>query len=415
MKKLIVALLALACGVCLALGISACGKGGHKHSFSSGWTSDAQNHWHVCTGCDEKDSVGAHEWELTQTINAPTCGAEGQGRYTCSVCGKTKVDVIAATGEHTYGADEEVVPPTCYTDGYTTHTCTKCGYGDDKSYKVVPATGLHNFSRVESNETEHWEACSTPGCPATQNREAHSENPTPDNNKVDDFHDYDLLYKCSKSGCGHVMRTEKVSAPGIPVSMSISFAKLSGGTSVPAPAAPQTEDDSYYTATLYMFEDGNAAYNVKYTYTLSAENSAGDTFTPNEPGSNVNVEGEWYGVRPYIYNEYAAAGEEYEPYSPWGGSSPLSIYSFNHSIFFTRVPSYESAPEDHSISISFRFERWTGTEGGGADVYPAEEVYCEIIVNITVLDSRSAASPAATALIIDDEPVAYLGEERLYI
>lgn len=80
MKKLSTALI-LCLSVFFAFVVTAC-EGEHTHSYSSNWTYDADNHWHVCetTDCDEVSDKAAHTIEN---------GA-------CSVCGTIHPSVITA-------------------------------------------------------------------------------------------------------------------------------------------------------------------------------------------------------------------------------------------------------------------------------------------------------------------------------
>lgn len=104
--------------ICVALptmfALTACG---HKHSFSDDWTSDATNHWHVCTDedCDEtSDST-----------------------------------------EHTFVAKK---------DG-TNHwsECSVCGYKKDEA--------AHNYATTKYDATKHWKECS---CGDKKDEEAHT-------------------------------------------------------------------------------------------------------------------------------------------------------------------------------------------------------------------------------------------------
>ena len=51
----------------------------HEHSYGKEWTTDQENHWKKCSGCEETAELGAHEWT-------------GEGTLTCTVCGATKQD-----------------------------------------------------------------------------------------------------------------------------------------------------------------------------------------------------------------------------------------------------------------------------------------------------------------------------------
>lgn len=72
----------------------------------------------------------------------PTCTAEGVKTFTCSLCGESYTEAVAATG-HTY--TDTVVDPTCTAEGYTEHTCA-CG--DSYKDNTVAATGHENTSVV---------------------------------------------------------------------------------------------------------------------------------------------------------------------------------------------------------------------------------------------------------------------------
>ena len=68
-KRLLTIILSLVAVLCLTFALSACGEKKTEcekngHSFSTEWTSDATNHWHVCTasGCEEKLDTAAHTW-----------------------------------------------------------------------------------------------------------------------------------------------------------------------------------------------------------------------------------------------------------------------------------------------------------------------------------------------------------------
>ncbi|MBQ2382545.1 MAG: hypothetical protein II290_00775, partial [Oscillospiraceae bacterium] len=65
----------------------------------------------------------SHRYTDTVT-KEPTCTATGTRKYTCSVCGNSYTESIAAKG-HSYTS--KVTAPTCTAKGYTTYTCSVCG------------------------------------------------------------------------------------------------------------------------------------------------------------------------------------------------------------------------------------------------------------------------------------------------
>lgn len=83
--------------------------------------------------------LGDHVWDDGAVTTPATCTAEGVKTYTCTACGETRTERIAAAG-HDYRL--EVTEPGCLTQGYTTHVCNTCGYKYMDSF--TPATG-HNY------------------------------------------------------------------------------------------------------------------------------------------------------------------------------------------------------------------------------------------------------------------------------
>jgi len=66
-----------------------------------------------------------HSWNDGVETTAPGCETTGVMTYTCTVCGETKTEEIAATG-HTMN-EGVVIDPTCENAGSKTYTCTVCG------------------------------------------------------------------------------------------------------------------------------------------------------------------------------------------------------------------------------------------------------------------------------------------------
>ncbi len=66
-----------------------------------------------------------HDWDKGQITKQPNCTETGTVLYTCSLCGETKTEKIAALG-HDYNV--ETIAPTTEVQGYDLHTCVRCGY-----------------------------------------------------------------------------------------------------------------------------------------------------------------------------------------------------------------------------------------------------------------------------------------------
>ena len=109
---------------------------GHKHSYATTWTTDDTGHWYKCSGCEEKGSYAAHDFENSCDKDCSICGYTRQSEHkfaetwatdednhwhVCSGCG-LKQDEAA----HESGAEATAT---------TAQTCTICGY------EIAPALG----------------------------------------------------------------------------------------------------------------------------------------------------------------------------------------------------------------------------------------------------------------------------------
>lgn len=123
----------------------------------------------TCTRCGATRAAGEHVWGGWTVTKAATCTEEGSRSHTCTSCGASESETIAAQG-HAY--QSKVTAPTCTEKGYTTHTCSRCGnsyqdsetatLGHDWGEWVVDkeATGTEdgsqhrNCSRCDAVETQ---------------------------------------------------------------------------------------------------------------------------------------------------------------------------------------------------------------------------------------------------------------------
>ena len=88
-------------------------------------TNDCAEEAH-CTreGCDATRAAGEHVWGGWTVTKEATCTEAGSRSHTCTSCGASESETIAAQG-HAY--QSKVTAPTCTEKGYTTHTCSRCG------------------------------------------------------------------------------------------------------------------------------------------------------------------------------------------------------------------------------------------------------------------------------------------------
>ena len=89
----------LSCNICGYEKINQISK--VDHSFETEWLKDDTNHWHKCKWCDEKNSLGAHQWDEGVVTTQPTYESEGKKKFTCTTCGKEKFETIE-TLVHSY-------------------------------------------------------------------------------------------------------------------------------------------------------------------------------------------------------------------------------------------------------------------------------------------------------------------------
>ena len=100
----------------------------HSHSYADAWSHDATHHWHASTcGHEVVSGKAEHTWNDGEVTKAATCGAVGEKTFTCTVCGATKTEAIAATGEHT-PVEVPAQAATCTEAGHAAGVkCSVCG------------------------------------------------------------------------------------------------------------------------------------------------------------------------------------------------------------------------------------------------------------------------------------------------
>lgn len=101
----------------------------------------------IATTCGDATTVTvslSHDciWNDGTVTTAPTCEGTGVRTYTCTVCGKTRTETVAALG-HTSDSGKEAKAPTCTETGVRTYTCTVCG--TVLRTETIAATG-HSFT-----------------------------------------------------------------------------------------------------------------------------------------------------------------------------------------------------------------------------------------------------------------------------
>ncbi|MBO5457417.1 MAG: hypothetical protein J6A24_00470, partial [Clostridia bacterium] len=140
---------------------------------------DADNHWNECE-CGEKDetSVAAHVYDNACDTTCNVCGAERKVAdhvydnacdTTCNVCGAER-----KVADHVYDnacdADCNVcgatrTPADHVYDNACDTTCNECGAEREIT---------HDYSKYDSDETNHWKVCSVCGVKEEGSEAAHT-------------------------------------------------------------------------------------------------------------------------------------------------------------------------------------------------------------------------------------------------
>lgn len=134
---------------------------GHEHTFVSDWSSDAENHWHLCDAedCEEKSEFSAHtfgEWQVTVEATETSKGTRVK---TCTVCSYEVSEVINELTHVHSMKHVEAKEANCTTEGNIEHYhCDACGknYSDEAGTneleKVVMAKTSHKLVLVPQND-----------------------------------------------------------------------------------------------------------------------------------------------------------------------------------------------------------------------------------------------------------------------
>ena len=115
-----------------------------------------------CSVCNEvlvaqkEIPAKGHSWDEGVITTSPTCSDAGVKTYTCTVCSKTKTEVLNATGHTPVDVAEQ--PATCTEAGHTAGVkCSVCG-ATISGIEEIPATG-----HTEVIDEAVAATCTTPG------------------------------------------------------------------------------------------------------------------------------------------------------------------------------------------------------------------------------------------------------------
>jgi len=84
-------------------------------------------------------TVCDHEGTTSEDVTVePTCTTEGSKTVTCSVCGKSWSESVAATNEHKFTELVSKTDATCKAEGSATYKCETCEATEDKTLEIDP-------------------------------------------------------------------------------------------------------------------------------------------------------------------------------------------------------------------------------------------------------------------------------------
>lgn len=109
---------------------------GHKHNYATTWTTDDAGHWYACSGCEEKGSYVAHDFENACDKDCSICGYTRETEHKFDETWTTDVNnhwhVCSGCG---LKQDESVHEPGAEATATAAQTCIICGY------EITPAFG----------------------------------------------------------------------------------------------------------------------------------------------------------------------------------------------------------------------------------------------------------------------------------
>lgn len=174
-----------------------------------------------CSRCDYK--VGGevipatgHKWDNGKVTTEATCTEKGVKTFTCTVCGKTRTEDIAANGHKWV---DVVTDATCGTAGEKKTVCSVCGAVNSRT--PIPATGNHTFDEgvVTTNPTGTKPGVKTYTCKVCGATKIEEIAPTGEHNYVGKVtkeptcgEDGIKTYTCTDCGASY---TETIPATGI--------------------------------------------------------------------------------------------------------------------------------------------------------------------------------------------------------
>ncbi|MBR6314635.1 MAG: hypothetical protein IKR49_08400, partial [Clostridia bacterium] len=172
-----------------------------------------------------------HHTEHHAAVASTKCDEEGTIEYwSCTGCDDLFADENAATvitdisdhtyGPHSLGAQTPASPATdCqHTGTVAYYTCDICGayFSDALAENRITdlddhTAGPHDFSDLQSDDTDHWYACANDGCTEIDGKTAHTYSSAPVWGDWTDGNTVVATFKCD--GCDHTITPEVTVTP----------------------------------------------------------------------------------------------------------------------------------------------------------------------------------------------------------
>ena len=103
------------------------------------WTSCSETeHRRVCKNDGTHVETEAHSWDGGEITVPPTCTADGEKTYTCTVCGGTATETLPAPG-HAFNEWHVTKPATTEEEGEETRECENCNETETRILPKLPA------------------------------------------------------------------------------------------------------------------------------------------------------------------------------------------------------------------------------------------------------------------------------------
>ena len=284
-----------------------------------------------------------HTWDAGVVTTEPTCGEAGVKTLTCTVCGSTSTEEVAATGNHTASDEivrENEVPASCSTNGSyeAVVNCAVCGAEMSRTTEVIEATGDHVYateqSRVDATCTTPGSVTMACGCGATEVTEipatghAYSGEVTAPTCTEAGY----TTYTCAN--CGDTYTADEVAATGHAYDEAVTAPTCTeaGYTTYTCSVCGDTYTGNEVAAAGHTYGEAVTAPTcTEAGYTTYTCSVCGDTYTGNEVAATGHAYEITYTKQPSCakagLNEYtcSACGDSYDEEIPAKGHTEQTV------------------------------------------------------------------------------------------